>query len=49
MMADPQRKLNGKSVRFLSPSELEQAALDEANHNYLRLRDDFTLDYYNIL
>ena len=49
MMSDPQRKVNGKSVRFLSPSEVEQASLEEAKSNYLRLRDDFTLDYYNIL
>lgn len=33
----------------MSPSEIEAIALNEAKNNYLRLKDDQTLDYYNVL
>ena len=40
---------NGKPVKDLTPKELTEMALAEAKEKYLRLRDDWSLQQYDIL
>jgi hypothetical protein len=49
LLAQKDRKYKDKATNELSSQALTELALQEAKRNYLRLRDDFSLQQYDVL